>query len=94
MTACPKNHMMNELNKIRKKIDEIDLRILKLFEERLDLMPDIARYKKTHQLPIRDLKREEKHLLSLVRDAKEENRKYLSDLFRKIMEISIEKQKE
>jgi len=49
----------NELNEVRKKIDDVDQKILDLVEERFELVNDVARIKKSKGLPIRDLKREE-----------------------------------
>jgi len=53
--------MMKELNlaEIRERIDLIDSEIAKLFEERMNAVHEVAEYKKTKQLPVRDKAREE-----------------------------------
>lgn len=51
---------MNKLNldKIRKDIDKIDNELARLFEERMGIVLDVARYKKENKMPIKDSKRE------------------------------------
>lgn len=53
---------MNELEKCRVEIDEIDREMAKLFERRMNVCADIAKYKKEHALPIFDPAREQKIL--------------------------------
>jgi chorismate mutase len=48
------------MEKYRKKLNQIDESMRNLFVERMALVKEIALYKKTHQLPIEDLRREEK----------------------------------
>ena len=43
----------------RQQIDQIDQKIIKLLAERMDLVKEIAKFKKAHKLPIKDKKREE-----------------------------------
>lgn len=77
----------------RNKIDRIDEEIVRLFKERLEVCDRIAEYKKNHDIPIYDEKREcEK--LALVSDfAKDEADKELTiELFKKIMELSKRRQ--
>ncbi|MCR4741167.1 MAG: chorismate mutase [Lachnospiraceae bacterium] len=50
---------MKELAEARKKINQIDEQMAKLFEERMLLSMEIADYKKEHALPIKDPEREE-----------------------------------
>jgi len=49
---------MPNLNDIRKKINEIDKQMAKLFEERMKASEEVAQYKKEHALPIFDSSRE------------------------------------
>ena len=51
---------MNELEKIRKVINEIDEQMAKLFEKRMEAVSIVAKYKKEHALPIFDSSRENK----------------------------------
>lgn len=83
---------MEDINELRNKINQIDSKILKLFEERLELMPKIANYKRNNNLPVYDEKREEEHLTELLKNTKEEDRIFIQNLFITIMEISKEKQ--
>lgn len=49
---------MNELDKSRKEINRIDVEMARLFEERMNIAGDIADYKKTFGLSVRDGARE------------------------------------
>lgn len=85
---------INDINNIRNKIDEIDCQILKLFEKRLSLMPEIADYKRSHQLPIHDEVREAKHIEELIQHTNKQNKALVKHLFTEIMNLSKKKQKE
>ena len=45
---------MADINKARKKINEIDTKMAQLFEERMNASREVAQYKKEHGLPILD----------------------------------------
>ena len=47
------------MKNIRQQIDQIDRKIIKLLAERMDLVKEIAKFKKTNKLAILDKKREE-----------------------------------
>ena len=47
-----------ELSDYRKKLDEIDDEILRLFAERMEIAADIAAWKKERELPVLDARRE------------------------------------
>ncbi len=47
-----------ELDEIRKKIDEIDDKLIELLRQRLDAAAEIAAYKGEHGLPVDDSQRE------------------------------------
>ncbi|RKD26403.1 chorismate mutase [Caminicella sporogenes] len=49
---------MKDLQEMRKRIDEIDKELVKLFEKRLYVIFEINEYKKKHLLPIEDKNRE------------------------------------
>ena len=51
-----------KLQESRQKIDTINKELIRLFEERLSIVVDIARYKEEHQMQIHDAKREEEVL--------------------------------
>ena len=49
---------MNLLNEARIKINEIDKKMIVLFEERMNAVLDVLKYKKEHNLPVFDENRE------------------------------------
>ena len=84
-----------ELKECREKLDEIDEKIVALFEERMQISEAVASYKAEHNLPVLDAAREEQKLAAirdLVRDAK--NKDAAAELFEKIMELSRSRQEQ
>ncbi|HHV11321.1 MAG TPA: prephenate dehydratase [Clostridiales bacterium] len=80
---------MIDLIESRNKIDEVDQRIVELFEERMKLAVDIAAYKKSVGKPIFDAEREKEKLAALMALTENEfNQKAVADLFRQIMSLS------
>ena len=55
---------------LRQQIDQIDQKIIKLLAERMDLVKEIAKFKKTNKLPVKDKKREEELRKNLKKLAK------------------------
>ena len=51
-----------DLDAIRTRINTIDAQLAQLFEERMQVVAQVAAYKKEHNLPIRDSKREQEVL--------------------------------
>lgn len=51
--------LRNERRSFRQKIDDIDLKIAELFDERMSLSEEIGKYKKENNLPLCDKNREE-----------------------------------
>ena len=49
---------MSDLDDIRKRIEEIDEKMARLYEERMKESKNVAEYKKAHALPILDAQRE------------------------------------
>ena len=49
---------MSLLDEARVKINEIDRKMISLFEERMKAVLDVLKYKKEHNLPVFDEKRE------------------------------------
>lgn len=63
---------MKDLQQIRQELDQVDRQIVALFEERMTLCRDVARYKLAHDMPVLDRSREEQVLQSrcgMLRDA-------------------------
>ena len=48
-----------DLGEIRKRIDQIDRKLVELIEERLEIVKEVALYKKENNMKIFDRKREE-----------------------------------
>lgn len=80
---------MTDLIKIREQIDEVDSKLLGLFESRMELSLKVAEFKRSKGMPVYDPAREEEKLASLREMVKnKDNRDAVSDLFTQIMAIS------
>ena len=80
---------MNELENLRERIDTIDKELITLFEERMNVVNDIAEYKIKNNLPILNQNRED-IVISKVK-AIVKNKEYTDsaiDFIKEIMEIS------
>ena len=80
---------MNELENLRERIDTIDKELITLFEERMNVVNDIAEYKINNNLPILNQNRED-IVISKVK-AIVKNKDYTDsaiDFIKDIMEIS------
>ena len=80
---------MNELENLRERIDTIDKELIALFEERMNVVNDIAEYKIKNNLPILNQNRED-IVISKVK-AIVKNKDYTDsaiDCIKNIMEIS------
>lgn len=51
---------MKDLNECREEIDRIDTDLVRLFEERMNVVQEVAAYKKAHNMPVLDSSREQK----------------------------------
>ena len=81
--------MIVDLAESRKKIDEIDKQITKLFEERMEVANDVAAYKRSTGKKVYDPERENQKIQALRGLAGNEfNEIAIEDLFRQIMSIS------
>lgn len=76
-----------EMTEIRKRIDEIDDKFLKLFLERMELAGEIARVKARDNLPILNKERE-REILKNVSDSSGEFDLYSHRLFSTVLELS------
>lgn len=75
----------SKLNKIRIRIDNIDDKIVRLFEERLHLVDEIIGEKNKLELPIKDSQRE----TEIIKRYKErDDFKFIEMLYKSIFEIS------
>ena len=75
------------IKEVRKRIDGIDQKILKLISERFALLPHVIKYKIDNNLPIQDIKREKEILQNRIKEAKylKINPKFVQDIFKNIM---------
>jgi len=77
-----------DLQDLRLKIDSIDDELIRLFEERLSVAADIARYKQRNGLPVFDPTRERQKLHDISLKVKEEFRDDINDFFSLLFKIS------
>lgn len=85
---------MNDLEKMRIEIDEVDRKIVELFEERIDIAKRIGAWKKENGIEIFDSNREEKVIEKAICHLKDKSQKSeIADLFHKLMDISKDIQK-
>lgn len=83
------------LEKQRKRIDEIDQELIKLFEERTQTVEEVAEIKLANNIDILDSGREEKVIEKVQNYLKNSELKdEVADLYQNIMRISREHQKE
>ena len=71
---------MTELELMRKKIDEIDEKLLVLFKERLEVSKQIGILKKKYKMNIFDPERE-KQIISEATEAMPDNEKNIQKVF-------------
>lgn len=84
---------MRDLSEIRVEIDEIDSKIVELFENRLKLVTQVAEYKIANGKPVLDKKRETEKLERLEGLAESDfSRKSVHELFEQIMAICRKRQ--
>ena len=85
---------MNDLNNLRKKIDDIDDNIVKLLLERFAVVNEVAEYKKERGLEIYQKDREAEVLkkISALTD-NQEYEKYMLEIYEAILKTSKLSQK-
>ena len=80
---------MNNLEKNRQIIDDIDRKIISLFKERMNAAKEIALYKKEHNLPVLNKERE---VLLINKNIEvlnnEELKDYYLKFFNQLLEVS------
>jgi chorismate mutase/prephenate dehydratase len=80
---------MVDLQESRKKIDEVDRKLLELFEYRMQLASEVAEYKRSTGMPVFDPVREEAKLAELRTMTQDEaNKTAVTDLFTQIISMS------
>ncbi len=81
-----------DLSKTRQNIDEIDDKIIELFEERMKAAYEVAKYKKEHNLPIFNGKREREIVNRLTQKVSPELCLYVKTLYNTMFSVSREYQ--
>ena len=84
--------MMIELELMRKKIDEIDDKLLGLFKERLEVSKKIGSLKKKYKMAIFDPQREQEIIDGCTQNISEDEKVYVEKFLRNLMDISKEVQ--
>ncbi|MBR1909408.1 MAG: chorismate mutase [Lachnospiraceae bacterium] len=87
--------MAADMKKLREQIDKIDAKILKLYEERMDVVSEIGKYKIENNLPVYDASREDAKLEEVF--ASVSNKHYAdgaAQLFITLMQTSREMQED
>jgi len=81
-----------DLKEYRKRIDEVDDELLRLFIERMSIGREIAAYKREHGLPVLDSAREKEKLIGMENKAIDiagpEMGQYANRLFTLLMELN------
>lgn len=69
-----------DLKELRNKINEIDNEILSLYLKRMNISKQIGQYKKEHNLPIYDSKREEELINNLLNKTVNEPKQVIKNI--------------
>jgi len=77
-----------DLQELRLRVDEIDNELIRLFEQRMDVSAEIARYKQRIGIAVYDPERERQKLRDLSQKVKGEHEAYVSALFSLLFEVS------
>jgi len=77
-----------DLHELRLQIDRIDNELVSLFQQRMDVSAEIAKYKQRHGIPVHDPARERQKLHDLSHKVKEGHEASISALFTMLFEIS------
>ena len=83
---------MIELELMRKKIDEIDDKLLALFKERIEVSKKIGLLKKKYKMEIFDPQREQEIIDGCTQNISEDEKVYVEKFLRNLMDISKEVQ--
>lgn len=82
-----------ELKECRRQLDEIDDQIVQLFEKRMEISEEVARWKIANGMQVLDKKREKEKLKTLGSEASSDfNRRGITELYEQIMAISRKRQ--
>ena len=77
-----------DLKDFRRQIDEIDKGLIELFERRMDVSVEIAKYKQENNLPVHDPVREQQMLSDFSGKVKKGREAYVTALYSLLFELS------
>ena len=84
---------MKTIDELRSEIDEIDDGLVSLFLQRLAVVKEIGKVKKTHSLSVEDKDRENAVIERLAINKTDEEKKKITELYNKIFDISKDTEK-
>lgn len=84
---------MKTIDELRSEIDEIDDGLVSLFLQRLTVVKEIGKAKKTHSLSVEDKDRENAVIERLTVNKTDEEKKKITELYNKIFDISKDTEK-
>ena len=84
---------MKTIDELRSEIDEIDDGLVSLFLQRLAVVKEIGKAKKTHSLSVEDKDRENAVIERLAINKTDEEKKKITELYNKICDISKDTEK-
>ena len=77
-----------DLSEFRQKMDELDKGIVDLFQQRMDLSAEIAKFKQENNIPIYDPARERQKLYDLAGTVQENRQAYITSLYSMLFDLS------
>ena len=77
-----------DLGQIRQELDTIDKEMIALFSRRMELVSQVAAYKKEKNMPILDSGREAQILDKVGREAGEELAEYAKTVYQTLLQVS------
>ena len=84
---------MKTIDELRSEIDEIDDGLVSLFLQRLAVVKEIGKAKKTHSRSVEDKDRENAVIERLAINKTDEEKKKITELYNKIFDISKDTEK-
>jgi chorismate mutase/prephenate dehydratase len=78
----------NKLQELREKIDSIDVNLLRLFEERMAAVSEVAAFKKSSGMPVLDRQREAEKLNAISQQAQSATEHYARILYNTLFDLS------
>ncbi|MDP4177677.1 MAG: prephenate dehydratase [Bacillota bacterium] len=85
---------MEDISKLRDEIDDIDNKLTKLFEERMNIVKRVAEYKKNNNVPVLNSNREEEVINKNIKNLKDKTlNQYAREYLDSMMTISKNYQK-